>query len=128
MKLTRRKIRAWLAPIRACLLALKGDSIECIDGFPVLYFRETKQHERIDRCLRGTGELIAQLVPTIDIDPVIKVADSLSAAGTFAPHDLDAALRAIRSAEDELTGTERSLLRQTQIREEIRLELLKSAA
>lgn len=120
---TRRQAKSWLQPLRNALLLLKQPEINCIDGHPVCYVASINRYARIDECILGTAELIAQLFPSCDLSNLTAVADTLSLQQTCSNDAVDAALTTLKLIEDMLLWKNVKDIKSTQIREEIRFAL-----
>lgn len=131
-RVTRREMKAWLAPMRACFAQMRSGEVESIRGYAVTRLHHKDDYARIDFCIAGFRALIARLRPGFDCAALERLEMRLAAGVPLTVAEIDAGFACLAAAEDALTGTERSLLKETVLTEQINIEMealgLKEAA
>jgi hypothetical protein len=109
-RLTRKQARAWLAPIRACFGQIKSGEVDAVRGYAVTRLHASDDYARIDFCIAGFRGLLARLVPTLDIGPLLSVERKLANGVPLTIQEIDAAFRLLRECEGHLVGLPRQVL------------------
>ena len=102
MKMTRRQVTAWLAPMRETFRVMRSGEIESIRGYPVTRSAVSDEWERVDWCCAGFRGLIERVLPATDCAPLLKVERRLAAGVLMSVEDIDAALAFLRAIEKPL--------------------------
>lgn len=110
-KVTRREMRAWLAPIRNCFAEMRTGFVDSVQGCPVTRLSDGDDYVRIEYASSGFRALIARLLPHIDCAALELVEKRLAAGDPLIVSEIDAALRLLKRAEDELTGLDRETIK-----------------
>lgn len=124
MKITRRQMRAWLAPMRACLREIRntGEADE-IRGYAVTRLHHEDSYARIDYCIAGFRGLLARLLPDMDASPLLRIEKKLANGVPLTVAELDAALRLLTECEDALVGYDKAALIAAVQTEQIAIEI-----
>ena len=123
MKATRRKVRAWLAPMREALRQLATGEVEAIRGYPVTLDRRDNAYARIDHCLAGYRQLIERLLPAQETTAAARLERRLATGTPLTVADIDAVFRELAQAEDGLIHFTPAELASAARTEEIAIEL-----
>lgn len=110
MKVTRRQVQAWLAPMRACFRQMREGEVDSIRGYAVTRLHHADDYARIDFCIAGFRGLLARLVPDLDIGPLLSVERKLANGVPLTIPEVDAAFRLLRECEGHLVGLPRHVL------------------
>lgn len=110
MKVTRRQVQAWLAPMRNCFRQMREGEVDSIRGYAVTRLHSADDYARIDFCIAGFRGLLARLVPTLDIGPLLSVERKLANGVPLTIQEIDAAFRLLRECEGHLVGLPRQVL------------------
>lgn len=127
---TRRQIRAWLAPMRACFAQMRSGEVDAIRGYAVTRLHHKDDYARIDFCIAGFRALIDRLLPGFDCASLERLEHRLAAGAPLTVAEVDAGFACLAAAEDALTGIDRARLKGAVLTEQISIELdaLKEAA
>ena len=121
-RVSRRQIRSWLSPMRACFSELKCDEVSCIRGYPVTLLPDGA-YARIDFALRGFVAILSRLCPTIDCAPIERVEKKLAAGAPLTVEEIDSALSLLKRCEDALIRHTREEITSAVRTEQICIEL-----
>lgn len=131
-RVSRRQMRAWLAPMRACLAEMRQGEVSEIRGYAVTRLHHRDDYARIDYCLAGFRALIARLLPGLDCAPLERLEKRLAAGVPLTVAEIDAGFACLARAEDALVGFDRATLQDAVLTEQINIEIealgLKEAA
>ena len=101
-RVTRKKIRSWLAPIRACFAEIRSGEVDCIRGYAVTRLHDKDDYARIDFCVNGFVALIDRLCPSIDTSILKRISKALANGVPLTVAEIDQALSLLRRCEDRL--------------------------
>ena len=131
-RITRRQVRSWLAPMRACFAEMKTGLVDSIRGYPVTRLHTQDDYARIDYCIAGFRALIDRLCVGIDCEPLATVERRLAAGVPLTIQEIDAALSLLKRCEEALMGhtieARKDAVRTEQISIELEAAGLKEAA
>ena len=99
IKITRRQARAWLAPMRAALRAMRAGEVDAVRGYPVTRMNLRDDYVRIDFCIAGFRGLIERLEIAVDLTPLATIEKRLAAGVLFTVASIDHALASLRQVE-----------------------------
>lgn len=122
-RVTRREIRAWLAPMRRCFAEMRQGEVDSIRGYPVTRLRHTDGYARIDYCCAGFRALLDRLLPEIKTAPLHLVERRLTAGTPLTVAQIDAALALLRECEDALMQFSRAEIKAAVLAEQVAIEL-----
>ena len=123
MKVTRRQVQAWLAPMRNCFRQMREGEVDSIRGYAVTRLHHADDYARIDFCIAGFRGLLARLVPTLDIGPLLSIERKLANGVPLTIPEIDAAFRLLRVCEGHLVGLPRETLIGAVQTEQIAIEM-----
>lgn len=66
-RISRRKVEAWLRPMRQALREMRGGYTDSIKGYPVTRLHNRDDYVRLDWCLCGFRCLVERLLSLIHI-------------------------------------------------------------
>lgn len=127
-RVTRRKIRSWLTPIRRCFAEIKGGEVDSLRGYPVTRIDNTDEYARIDACLCGFRALIERLCPDVNAGSLERIEKRLAAGVPLTVSEVDAALSTLRKCEDALIKRSVSDVNNAVFAEQCCIELERAAA
>lgn len=129
-RVTRRQIRAWLAPMRRCFAEMRSGEVDAIRGYAVTRLGNKDEYARIDFCIAGFRALIARLCSDIDCAPIERIEKKLAAGVPLTMEELDGALALLNRCESALIKHSVSAIKSAVLTEQIVIELdeIKEAA
>ncbi len=101
-RVTRRQIRSWLAPMRACFAEIKAGEVDSIKGYAVTRLDHNDEYARIDYCIAGFRALLARLCPEIMSGQLERIEKKLANGVPLTMPEIDEALALLRRCEDAL--------------------------
>ena len=101
-RVTRRQIRSWLAPMRACFAEIKAGEVDSIKGYAVTRLNHNDEYARIDHCIAGFRALLARLCPEIMSGQLERIEKKLANGVPLTVAEIDDALALLRRCEDAL--------------------------
>ncbi len=122
-RVTRRKIKSWLIPIRRCLAELKGGEVDSIKGYAVTRLDEQDTYGRTDHCLAGFRALIERLCPAIDALALERIEKKLAHGVPLCVAEIDQALSLLHRCEDALIKHSVDEVKAAVLTEQIVIEL-----
>lgn len=109
-RVTRRHVRAWLSPIRACFNQMKTGEVDSMDGYAVTQLHEGDDYVRIDYCIAGFRGMINRVLPQFDDSPLLTLEQKLSENDLLTHQEVEAAMTLLRQCETALVGLPVSLV------------------
>ena len=123
MKLiTRRKVEAWLRPMRLALREMRSGYVDSVRGYAVTRLHNRDDYARLDYCIAGFRCLINRLFPATDTACLLRLETRLANGIAFEVADIDAALSLLKSLEKPLMRMSASAVSDAVIAEQIRNE------
>lgn len=122
-RVTRRQIKAWLAPIRRCFAEMRSGYVDAVQGWPVTRLHVNDDYVRIEYAIRGFRGLLSRLAPDLDVGPLLLIERKLANGVPLTIPEIDAAFRLLRECEGALVGLPRSALIGAVQTEQIQIEL-----
>ena len=101
-RVTRKKIRSWLAPIRACFAQMRSGEVDSIRGYAVTRLDQKDEYARIDFCINGFSALIDRLCPDVDTAPLHRISKALANGVPLTIAEIDSALSLLHRCENRL--------------------------
>ena len=101
-RVTRKQIRAWLAPIRDCFAQMRSGEVDSIRGYAVTRLDQKDEYARIDFCINGFAALIDRLCPDVDTAPLHRISKALANGVPLTIAEIDSALSLLHRCEDML--------------------------
>ena len=99
---TRKQMRAWLAPMRACFAQMRSGEVDSIRGYAVTRLDQKDDYARIDFCINGFSALIDRLCPDVDTATLHRISKALANGVPLTIAEIDSALSLLRRCEDRL--------------------------
>ena len=99
---TRKQIRAWLAPIRDCFAQMRSGEVDSIRGYAVTRLDQKDEYARIDFCINGFSALIDRLCPDIDTALLHRISKALANGVPLTIAEIDNALSLLHRCENRL--------------------------
>ncbi len=122
-RITRRQVRAWLAPMRACFTQMKTGEVDSIRGYPVTRLHHNDDYARIDYCIAGFRALIIRLCPELDASPLERVEKKLAAGTPLTIQEVDDSLALFNHSESALLRHSPAALKSAVLSEQISIEM-----
>jgi len=122
-RVTRKQIKAWLAPMRRCFAEIKAGECDAIRGYAVTRLDHKDEYARIDFCITGFRALIGRLCADIDCAPLERIEKKLAAGMPLTLSEIDAALSLLHRCEDALIKRHVTDLKQAVLTEQICIEM-----
>ena len=123
IKITRRQARAWLAPMRAALRAMRAGEVDAVRGYPVTRMNQRDDYVRIDFCIAGFRGLIERLEIAVDLTALATIEKRLAAGVLFTVASIDHALASLRQVEDALITFSPAAVKTVVLTEQVSIEL-----
>ena len=123
IKITRRQARAWLAPMRAALRAMRAGEVDAVRGYPVTRMNQRDDYVRIDFCIAGFRGLIERLEIAVDLTALATIEKRLAAGVLFTVASIDHALARLRQVEDALISFSPAAVKTAVLTEQVSIEL-----
>ena len=121
-RVTRKKVEAWLNPIRAALREMRSCYCDAIKGYAVTRLHNRDDYVRLDFCLAGFRCLINRLFPETDTACLLRLETRLANGIAFEVADIDAALTLLKSLEKPLMMMSAKEVSDAVITEQVRNE------
>lgn len=121
-RITRRQVRAWLAPMRRCFAEMKTGEVDAIRGYAVTRLNSADDYARIDFCCAGFRGLLARLCPSMDVTPIERIERKLAAGVMLSQAEIDEVLALLNRCEDELLGHSIQAVKSAVLDEQIAIE------
>ena len=121
-RITRRKVEAWLSPIRKALAEMRSGYADSIKGYAVTRLHNRDDYVRLDYCLAGFRCLINRLFPDADTAPLLKLETRLAHGVPITEQDIDSALALLKALEKPLMRMSAAAVSDAVIAEQIRNE------
>lgn len=121
-RISRRKVEAWLRPMRQALHEMRSGYVDSVRGYAVTRLHNRDDHVRIDFCLAGFRCLINRLFPATDTACLLRLETRLANGIAFEVADIDAALSLLNSLEKPLMRMSEAAVSEAVIAEQIRNE------
>ena len=99
---TRKQMRAWLAPMRACFAQMRSGEVDSIRGYAVTRLDQKDEYARIDFCINGFSALIDRLCPDMDTSLLHRISKALANGVPLTVAEIDRALSLLHRCEDAL--------------------------
>ena len=122
-RVTRREMKAWLAPMRRCFAEMRQGEVDSIRGYAVTRLHASDDYARVDFCIAGFRALLDRLLPEIDTAPLALVERRLAAGTPLTVAQIDAALALLRICEDSLLRFSREDVKAAVLVEQCVIEL-----
>ena len=122
-RITRREVRAWLAPIRSAFAEMRTGEVDAIRGYPVTRLHHSDDYARIDYCIAGWRGCVGRLFPGSDLSALERVEKKLDAGTPLTLAEIDESLRTLNRFEDLMTGLTRAAVKAAVLTEQIAIEL-----
>lgn len=122
-KITRRRVLAWLRPMRQALAEMKSGYCDSINGYPVTRLHNRDDYVRLDHCCAGFRCLINRLFPETDTSCLLRLETRLANGVPITIADIDAALVLLKSLEKPLMRMSAEAVSDAVITEQVRNEL-----
>ena len=122
-RLSRRRIRAWLAPMRRAFAQIRTGECDALRGYPVTRTHGGSDYVRIDVCCAGFRPLLNRLCPALDTSPLERVEKKLAAGVLLQAQEVDAVFVLFNRAEDLLIKRTRDEIQDAVMIEQIGIEL-----
>lgn len=122
-RVTRREMKAWLAPMRRCFAEMREGEVDSIRGYAVTRLHASDDYARVDFCIAGFRALLDRLLPEIDTAPLALVERRLAAGTPLTVAQIDAALALLRHCEDALLRFSREDVKAAVLVEQCAIEL-----
>lgn len=121
-RVSRRKVEAWLAPMRQALREMRSGEVDCIKGYAVTRLHNRDDYVRLDHCLAGFRCLINRLFPATDTACLLKLETRLANGVPIEVADIDAALALRTALEKPLMRMSSAAVSEAVITEQVRNE------
>ena len=121
-RIPRKKVEAWLRPMRAALREMRSGYADSVRGYAVTRLHNRDDYVRIDFCLAGFRCLINRLFPATDTACLLRLETRLANGIAFEVADIDAALSLLNSLEKPLMRMSAVAVSDAVIAEQIRNE------
>ena len=122
-RVSRRKVEAWLRPMRDCLREMRGGYCDSIRGYTVTRLHNRDDYVRVDHCLAGFRCLINRLFFGVDTYCLWKLETHLANGVPLTVSDIDAALALLKSLEKPLMLMSAEAVSSAVMAEQVRNEL-----
>lgn len=122
-RMTRRKVEAWLYPMRHIFIAMRNGEVDSIGGNAVARISNDDDYVRIEWLVLGFVGLIERVLPGTDCAPLLKVERRLAAGVLMCVEDIDAALALLKSIEKPLMGLSVEAVKGAVRTEQIQIEM-----
>lgn len=122
-RVTRREMRAWLAPMRRCFAEMRQGEVDSIRGYAVTRLHASDDYARVDFCIAGFRALLDRLLPEIDTAPLSLIERRLAAGTPLTVAQIDAGLALLRHCEDALLRFSREEVKAAVLVEQCAIEL-----
>ena len=122
-RITRKKVEAWLRPMRLALHELRGGYTDSIKGYPVTRLHNRDDYVRLDYCLAGFRCLINRLFFGVDTYCLWKLETHLANGVPLEVADIDAALALLTALEKPLMRMSAEAVSYAVMAEQIRNEM-----
>lgn len=122
-RVTRREMRAWLAPMRRCFAEMRQGEVDSIRGYAVTRLHASDDYARVDFCIAGFRALLDRLLPEIDTAPLSLIERRLAAGTPLTVAQIDAGLALLRHCEDALLRFSREEVKAAVLVEQCVIEL-----
>lgn len=121
-RITRRKVEAWLRPMRQALHEMRSGYVDSVRGYAVTRLHNRDDYVRLDYCLAGFRCLINRLFPASDTACLLRLEKCLANGIAFGVADIDVALSLLNSLEKPLMRMSQVAVSEAVIAEQIRNE------
>ncbi|MFA7290923.1 MAG: hypothetical protein WC023_01620 [Rhodocyclaceae bacterium] len=122
-RVSRRKVEAWLRPMRQALREMRSGEVDSIKGYAVTRLHNRDDYVRLDFCLAGFRCLINRLFPAVDTAPLLKLETRLANGVPMTVEDIDAALALLKSLEKPLMLMSAEAVSSAVMAEQVRNEM-----
>lgn len=122
-RVTRKKVEAWMRPIRDALREMRSGYCDSIKGYSVTRLHNRDDYVRIDWCISGFSSLINRLFPDADTACLWKLETHLANGVPLTIADIDAALALLTSLEKPLMRMSAADVSDAVMAEQIRNEM-----
>lgn len=123
MRMTRRKVQAWLAPVRSCMKEMKGGEVDAIQGYAVTRLHTEDDYVRVDYCMSGFRMLVGRLCPDMDLTAMEKVEKKLHHGVLLDIKDIDDVMSLLKTVENRLIRIDEQVVRSAVLTEQIAIEM-----
>lgn len=121
-RITRKKVEAWLRPMRAALREMRSGYADSVRGYAVTRLHNRDDYVRTDFCIAGFRCLINRIFPATDTACLLRIETRLANGIAFEVADIDAALSLLNSLEKPLMRMSAVAVSDAVIAEQIRNE------
>lgn len=122
-RITRRKVEAWLLPMRQALREMRSGEVDSVRGYPVTRLHNRDDYVRLDWCLCGFRCLVERLFPDVDTACLWKLETHLANGVPLEVADIDAALSLLNSLEKPLMRMSAESVSDAVMTEQVRNEM-----